>query len=157
MPDASISTHAARPIIVFGAFDRHNFGDMLFAHVVDRLLHEHRMDVLPVFAGLAARDMRGYGGHDVVALATLAASLRYAPVSVIHAGGEVLTCDAWEAAVMLSRPDDAQACIARYGAWVTTAARGRARRSAPTRSRRISLATRRSRRRRRSAATRLAA
>ena len=116
MPDAPISTHAARPIIVFGAFDRHNFGDMLFAHVVDRLLHEHRMDVLPVFAGLVARDMRGYGGHDVVALATLAASLRDAPVSVIHAGGEVLTCDAWEAAVMLSRPDDAQACIARYGA-----------------------------------------
>lgn len=116
MPDASILTHAARPVIVFGAFDRHNFGDMLFAHVVDRLLHEHRMDVLPVFAGLAARDMRGYGGHDVVGLATLAARLRDAPVSVIHAGGEVLTCDAWEAAVMLSRTEDAQACIARYGA-----------------------------------------
>ncbi|MDR5740906.1 MULTISPECIES: polysaccharide pyruvyl transferase family protein [unclassified Caballeronia] len=115
MLDALPKAHTERPIIVFGAFDRHNFGDMLFAHVIDGLLREHRPDAQPIFAGLAARDMRGYGGHDVVALASLATLWRGAPVSLIHAGGEVLTCDAWEAAVMLTRPEHTQACIARYG------------------------------------------
>ncbi|WP_250455253.1 polysaccharide pyruvyl transferase family protein [Caballeronia sp. ATUFL_M2_KS44] len=116
MPNASAQALAPRPVIVFGAFDRHNFGDILFAHVIARLLREHRPDAQPVIAGLAARDLRDCGGHDVAALAPLAARWRDAPVSVIHAGGEVLTCDAWEAAVMFTRPEDAQACIARHGA-----------------------------------------
>lgn len=116
MSNAPAQALARRPVIVFGAFDRHNFGDILFAHVIARLLREHRPDAEPVFAGLAARDLRDCGGHDVAALARLAARWRDAPVSVIHAGGEVLTCDAWEAAVMLTRPEDAQACIARHGA-----------------------------------------
>ncbi|VXA96471.1 Chromosome condensation regulator RCC1 [Burkholderia sp. 8Y] len=109
MPDAAAN------VIVFGAFDRHNFGDMLFAHVAERLLAERRPDVKPLFAGLRARDLRAYGGHDVAALGALAGRLRDAPVTLVHAGGELLTCDAWEAAVMLGDPEDAQAHIARYG------------------------------------------
>lgn len=102
-------------VVIFGAFDRHNFGDMLFAHVEQRLFAERLPDAKPVFAGLAARDLRRYGGHAVAALGTLAARLRDTPVTLVHAGGELLTCDAWEAAVMLDEPDDAQATIARYG------------------------------------------
>nr|WP_244817996.1 polysaccharide pyruvyl transferase family protein [Caballeronia sp. Lep1P3] len=105
-----------RPIVVFGAFDRHNFGDLLFAHVAERLIRERRPNARLVFAGLAARDLRAHGGHGVAALASVAARWRDAPVTLLHAGGELLTCDAWEAAVMLMPPEDAQACIARYGA-----------------------------------------
>ncbi|MDR5856370.1 polysaccharide pyruvyl transferase family protein [Caballeronia sp. LZ062] len=107
MPDTNV--------IIFGAFDRHNFGDMLFAHVAERLLAERRPDAKPVFAGLAARDMRAYGGHDVADLAALAGRWRDKPVTLVHAGGELLTCDAWDAAVMLGDPEDAQTRIARYG------------------------------------------
>jgi hypothetical protein len=104
----------SHPLIVFGAFDRHNFGDMLFAHVAERLLGEAYPGVNITFAGLAARDLRVYGGHKTEALHSLAAKWRDERIDLIHAGGEILTCDAWQAAVMLLSPADAQACIAQY-------------------------------------------
>jgi len=116
LADTYADKNSTRPIIVFGAFDRHNFGDMLFAHVIEHLLAEHRPGCEPIFAGLAARDLRRYGGHDVAALSVLASRWRDAPARIVHAGGELLTCDAWEAAVMLTEPQDTQACIARHGA-----------------------------------------
>ncbi|CDY77410.1 FIG01183875: hypothetical protein [Caballeronia glathei] len=106
-------THARspdNPTILFGAFDRHNFGDLLFPHVAARLFGHGDF----IFAGLAARDLRAWGGHRVEALAPLAARLRERAVNLVHVGGEVLTCDAWEAAVMLLTPDEAQQTIARF-------------------------------------------
>ncbi|MDR5822843.1 polysaccharide pyruvyl transferase family protein [Caballeronia sp. LZ043] len=102
--------------ILFGAFDRHNAGDMLFAHVVARLLTQRMPAMELVFAGLAQRDLRDCGGHSVTALAEVAARWRDEPVTVIHAGGELLTCDAWQAAVMLTEAGDTQRCIARFEA-----------------------------------------
>ncbi|BAN26973.1 polysaccharide pyruvyl transferase family protein [Caballeronia insecticola] len=116
MADASASTKL--PLIIFGAFDRHNFGDMLFAHVVARLLADRCAGRAPVFAGCARRDLRAQGGHETAALARLAARWRDEPVTLIHAGGELLTCDAWQAAVMLTNPDEAQSRIARHGSRV---------------------------------------
>ncbi|WP_250516218.1 polysaccharide pyruvyl transferase family protein [Caballeronia sp. INDeC2] len=112
MPDALSAPK--RRIIIFGAFDRHNFGDMLFAHVVARLLAERRPEVEPVFAGCGRRDLRAHGGHDIAALSQRAKRWRDEPVAFIHAGGELLTCDAWEAAVMLTKPEEVQTRIARY-------------------------------------------
>lgn len=103
-------------VILFGAFDRHNVGDMLFAHVVARLLTQRMPAIELVFAGLAPRDLRGCGGHRVTALAEVAARWRDEPVTLIHAGGELLTCDAWQAAVMLTEPGETQRCIARVEA-----------------------------------------
>jgi hypothetical protein len=81
-------------LILFGAFDRHNFGDLVFAHIAARLIPDRRA----VFAGLLARDLRAYGGHDVVALSSLPKGER---VALLHVGGEILTCGAEDAAVML--------------------------------------------------------
>ena len=97
------------PTILFGAFDRHNFGDLLFPHIAAALLKGKN----PVFAGLAERDLSCYGGHRVRALAQLAADWGERPANIIHVGGELLTCDAWQAAVMLLPPDEAQKTIAR--------------------------------------------
>ncbi|MEM5435668.1 polysaccharide pyruvyl transferase family protein [Paraburkholderia diazotrophica] len=94
------------PVVLFGAFDRHNLGDMLFPHVVARMLGER--DVR--FAGLAARDLRAHGGHRVEALM----QMHERAIDLIHVGGEILTCDAWEAAVMLQSPDHAQRLIASH-------------------------------------------
>jgi hypothetical protein len=91
------------PIIVFGAFDRHNFGDLLFPHIVSSLLPDHRL----IFAGLAERDLRPYGGHKVHALPDLLMSWHGEAPVVLHAGGESLGCDAFEAAVMLHSPEEA--------------------------------------------------
>lgn len=107
-----MSRDADIPTILFGAFDRHNFGDLLFPHVVTALLGKNDI----VYAGLAPRDLRCYGGHRVQALSQLAASWKRRPVNLIHAGGELLTCDAWEAAVMLLPPEQAQETVLRFAA-----------------------------------------
>ena len=95
------------PVILFGAFDRHNFGDMLFPHVAAAMLPERE----PIFAGLAERDLRAEGGHRVEALSAVAARLGARPATLIHVGGEILSCDAWQAAVMLTPPDQAQRLV----------------------------------------------
>lgn len=97
------------PTLLFGAFDRHNFGDLLFPHIAAALLPGRELR----FAGLAGRDLRPWGGHRVEALAELAREFAGQPVNVLHVGGELLTCDAWEAAVMLLAEDEAQATVAR--------------------------------------------
>lgn len=100
------------PVILFGAFDRHNFGDLLFPHVAAAMLPGHE----PIFAGLAERDLRAEGGHRVAALSAVAARLGERPATLIHVGGEILTCDAWQAAVMLTPPDEARRLVARLDA-----------------------------------------
>jgi hypothetical protein len=92
------------PVVLFGAFDRHNFGDMLFPHIAARMLMGRDVRV----AGLVARDLRAQGGHRVQALR----QLHDRAVDVLHVGGEILTCDAWDAAVMLQSNHDAQRIIA---------------------------------------------
>lgn len=94
------------PSVLFGAFDRHNFGDLLFPHLMTALLPERAF----AFAGLVERDLRAFGGHRVRALGA------ERPLQLIHAGGELLTCTAWQAAVMLLDPAEAAAAIARYDA-----------------------------------------
>ena len=100
------------PTILLGAFDRHNFGDLLFPHIAAALLPGSRL----IFAGLAERDLRPFGGHRTHALARLAAELGNAPVRLIHVGGEILTCEAWHAALMLQPPAEVPALIARLDA-----------------------------------------
>jgi len=103
---------SAGPLLLFGAFDRHNFGDLLFPHVATALLE----DEAPILAGLADRDLRGHGGHAVRGVARLAAELGDGALRILHVGGELLSCDAWEAAVMLCGPDEAREVVARLDA-----------------------------------------
>ncbi|WP_321895425.1 polysaccharide pyruvyl transferase family protein [Paraburkholderia heleia] len=105
---------ASTPTVIFGAFDRHNFGDLLIAQVVARMLPRREL----LFAGLAARDPHGDGGPAAVALARIAAFSHERRVNVIHAGGELLTCNAWEAAVMLAPPRRVPALIAAEHEWL---------------------------------------
>ena len=96
------------PLVLFGACDRHNLGDLLFPHVAVALLAPREV----VVAGLAARDLTPFGGHRVRAIGEV---LREFPgATVIHVGGELLCCDAWEAAVMLLSAEEAPGVIARY-------------------------------------------
>jgi hypothetical protein len=96
------------PVILFGAFDRHNFGDLLFPHVAAALLGERPL----TFAGLAERDLRSVGGCRTAALSRLGLDRGEPRAALIHVGGEILTCEAWQAAVMLLPPDQIQPTIA---------------------------------------------
>ncbi|MDP1682486.1 MAG: polysaccharide pyruvyl transferase family protein [Burkholderiales bacterium] len=100
----------SRPrIVLFGPFDRHNLGDLLFAQVLRALLPKRELG----YAGLARRDLRAFGGVKTQPLSELIQD--QAPLHLIHAGGETLSCEAWEAAAMLLPPEDARAATARYG------------------------------------------
>jgi len=99
------------PPTLFGAFDRHNFGDLLFPHLLAAQLPEQAFE----YCGLAARDLRAFGGHRVTQLPAR-------PMQLIHAGGELLTCNAWQAAVMLLDPAAAAEAIARCDADLAAAA-----------------------------------
>ncbi|HEY0877353.1 MAG TPA: polysaccharide pyruvyl transferase family protein [Zeimonas sp.] len=101
-------------IVVFGAFDRHNLGDLLFAHVAQALLDDREC----LFAGIVERDLRAFGGHRVRALAEVAREAHEAgeALPLLHAGGEILSCDAWQAAVMLLDPVEAARIVARLDA-----------------------------------------
>jgi hypothetical protein len=96
------------PLILFGACDRHNLGDLLLPHIAAALLAPRQV----VVAGLAARDMTSFGGHRVRAIGEVLREMPGAPV--IHVGGELLTCDAWEAAVMLLPIEEAPGVIAQF-------------------------------------------
>lgn len=98
------------PLILFGAFDRHNFGDLLLAHVAAA---RHQARPL-VFAGVAERDLRPWGGHQVQAISRLARAWGNQLADVHHVGGEVLTCSLYDAAVMVLPRDEATHAIARY-------------------------------------------
>lgn len=97
-----------RPLILFGAFDRHNLGDLLFPHIAASLLPGREL----IFAGLAARDLRAHGGHVVRALSEVRAALGTQPADLLHVGGEILTTTAWQAAVMLLPPAEVPATLA---------------------------------------------
>ena len=105
---------AEAPVILFGACDRHNLGDLLFPHIAAALLAPRPV----VVAGLAERDLTAFGGHRVAALARLAAQWDNlcpdATAELVHVGGELLTCSLYEAAVMTLPPEAAPAAIARY-------------------------------------------
>lgn len=100
----------SRRLILFGAFDRHNFGDLLLAHCAAAAHAGREL----VFAGLAARDLRPWGGHAVRPLAEVVERHGHEPADVLHVGGEILTTTAWEAAVMLQEPAEASRVIARF-------------------------------------------
>jgi polysaccharide pyruvyl transferase len=104
-----VPADSAPPLILFGAYDRHNLGDLLFAHIAARLVTRP-----VVFAGLAERDLTAWGGHRVRAIGEVAQSWGEAPADLLHVGGEILTCSQFEAAVMLQVPSEAAAAIRRF-------------------------------------------
>lgn len=110
--DFGKGTRTDRPLILFGAFDRHNFGDLLLGETARVLVSPEPV----VFAGLADRDLSAHGGERVRAITTLAREWGDGPADVLHVGGELLTCTLYEAAIMLQSDEDAQRAIARHDA-----------------------------------------
>jgi polysaccharide pyruvyl transferase WcaK-like protein len=76
--------------ILYGAFGRHNFGDILFPHIVLRLIKENINESEIEFCDVVSRDMTEVGGHDVKSIVNF---IDYEDdVNVVHVGGEVGYC-----------------------------------------------------------------
>ncbi len=69
--------------IVFGAIGRHNFGDLLFPHIIQKM----NPDKSFTFCDLIDADMTPHGGHKVESIFKHLNE----PTNVIHVGGEVAT------------------------------------------------------------------
>lgn len=76
--------------ILYGAFARHNFGDMLFPHILESLLKSNSIKTELEYCDIISRDMSEYGGHKVRSISDF---FDYeAQINVIHVGGEVGYC-----------------------------------------------------------------
>lgn len=102
----------AEPVVLFGAFDRHNFGDLLLARIAERLVAPRPAR----FAGLAERDLTPWGGPRVEPVGRVAKDWGNRRADLVHVGGELLTCTSYQAAVMLQNTVAARAAITRYDA-----------------------------------------
>lgn len=76
--------------ILFGAFGRHNFGDMLFPHIFEKLIHKNSLDLDIEFCDVLSRDMSKSGGHQVKAISDFFDYTK--SINVIMVGGEVGNC-----------------------------------------------------------------
>ena len=76
--------------ILYGAFGRHNFGDMLFPHIVKRVLEAQQIQTKIHFCDILSRDMTPWGGHNVRSIGDFFDSGD--GLNVIHVGGQVGGC-----------------------------------------------------------------
>ncbi|PCI57706.1 MAG: hypothetical protein COB45_02640 [Gammaproteobacteria bacterium] len=79
-------------IILYGAFDRHNYGDLLFPLVMERMLSQKFPKKKIAVAGLVDSDLSEFSALPSVSIKK---ALRESnkDVSIILAGGDVVACD----------------------------------------------------------------
>ncbi len=92
--------------ILYGAFGRHNFGDMLFPHIISKMLEDTKIKHNLEFCDIISRDMTEFGGHDVKSIANFIDCGD--EVNVIHVGGEIGGCGLPFAAKMCEPMTDEQ-------------------------------------------------
>lgn len=97
--DTLLLKRPKRKVILFGPFDRYNFGDLLFEKVLSKLLQTmgpySNADILR--AGIIDVDMSPYGGHDnVLSIKHIQEKSRNdienGPYDIVYVGGESAGC-----------------------------------------------------------------
>ena len=81
--------------MIYGAFGRHNLGDMLFPWIIDEYLRAEGVHCDVEYADLLPRDMRHMGGHYVQGISDFFECPE--EVNLFVAGGEVGQCGLLEA------------------------------------------------------------
>jgi polysaccharide pyruvyl transferase WcaK-like protein len=75
-------------VLLIGAYERDNFGDLLFAKIFDRVLAPFQT----IKGSLMGRDLTNIGGDTVVSAQNCIQALQQSPLAAIHCGGETLAC-----------------------------------------------------------------
>jgi len=79
-------------VILYGAFDRHNYGDLLFPLVMEKMLSEKFPEKRIVIAGLIDSDLTEFNALPTVSIKKALKQSKQ-DVTVILAGGDVVSCD----------------------------------------------------------------
>jgi uncharacterized protein YqgV (UPF0045/DUF77 family) len=76
-------------VILIGAFERDNLGDLLFPKIIGRFLSGYQT----IYASIIGNDLTNIGGDIVYSLDSIRAlSAKLNIVAIIHCGGETLAC-----------------------------------------------------------------
>jgi hypothetical protein len=77
-------------IALVGAFDRHNYGDLLFPLVIETFLKQHQSNKPIEFFSITNSNMEIYGGKNTKSIDQLFTKKRKTRDLIVIAGGEVL-------------------------------------------------------------------
>jgi polysaccharide pyruvyl transferase WcaK-like protein len=80
-------------LYVFGAFDRFNYGDILFSRIIEDYLQRYYPDVRRVYCSATSADMTSIGGVITKNLAFVTDATLTDGDIILVAGGDVLTVD----------------------------------------------------------------
>jgi hypothetical protein len=83
-------------IILYGAFDRHNYGDLLFPLVMERMFSQKFPEKKIVVAGLIDSDLSEFNALPTISIKKAMKESKN-DVAIILAGGDVIACS-WHAA-----------------------------------------------------------
>ena len=83
-------------IVLYGAFDRHNYGDLLFPLIMGRIIAQHFPEKSVSIAGLIDSDLSLFGAPKTESIKK---ALKHSKndATIILAGGDVVACD-WQSA-----------------------------------------------------------
>jgi hypothetical protein len=81
--------------ILFGAFERHNFGDLLMGFAFEKLLRQK--GIRTIHASILENDLTAWGGTRVHSIFRLLASGLDTSIPILHVGGETASCSFREA------------------------------------------------------------
>lgn len=81
--------------ILFGAFERHNFGDLLMGFAFEKLLQQK--GIRTIHASILENDLTAWGGTRVHSIFRLLASGLETSIPILHVGGETASCSFMEA------------------------------------------------------------
>lgn len=83
-------------IILYGAFDRHNYGDLLFPLIMTRVIQQELPNKHIVVAGLVKSNLAEFGAHQTVSIKKIL-KVTDRNTTIMLAGGDVIACD-WQSA-----------------------------------------------------------
>ncbi|WP_426369349.1 polysaccharide pyruvyl transferase family protein [Pseudocolwellia sp. HL-MZ7] len=83
-------------IILYGAFDRHNYGDLLFPLIMERVINDLHPKKKVLIAGLINSNLSKYGARKTITIKK-ALKMSKNDATLILAGGDVVACD-WQSA-----------------------------------------------------------
>ena len=90
--------------IIYGGIGRHNFGDLLFPHIISFLLNNNSPSLDIKYCDVLSSDMSKYGGHNVESIGKFLTDK--SNLNVIVAGGEVGGCSMKFAKQMFAENDN---------------------------------------------------
>jgi hypothetical protein len=83
-----------KTIYLVGAFDRHNYGDILFPMIHTSILTSHGVQPHQIkYAAVSSSDMRRIGGYETIPIQQLLSQPQKPDTLIVLCGGDILSAD----------------------------------------------------------------